>query len=124
MNPARPRPRSWPPAAFLATGLAVLIAISIYRNHSTPGELIPVAERKPAGDIEWPLPDGTTCRLSDYKGKVVLINYFATWCPPCVREMPGIVSAVNDLGPKGVPALAVSLDKEPGKVPPFVQQYK
>jgi cytochrome c biogenesis protein CcmG/thiol:disulfide interchange protein DsbE len=49
-------------------------------------------------------------KLSDYKGQVVLLNIWATWCGPCVREMPSIEALQKDMGPKGLKIVAVSID--------------
>lgn len=52
--------------------------------------------------------------LADYKGKVVLLNVWATWCGPCRTEMPSIEALHKALGPKGLHVVAVSID-DPGK---------
>jgi peroxiredoxin len=57
--------------------------------------------------------DGKTVRMpADYKGKVVLIDYWATWCVPCVAEIPNIASAYGKYHGRGLEVLSVSLDKE------------
>ena len=48
---------------------------------------------------------------SDYKGRVVMLDFWATWCPPCVAEVPGIVAAYKKYHDKGFEILGVSLDK-------------
>lgn len=52
--------------------------------------------------------------LADYKGKVVLLNVWATWCGPCRTEMPSIEALHKEMGPKGLHVVAVSID-DPGK---------
>jgi thiol-disulfide isomerase/thioredoxin len=61
--------------------------------------------------------EGKTHRLADYKGKVVLINFWATWCAPCVQEMPSIQRLKDKLAGRPFVVLAVNLD-EPGSLYP------
>ena len=64
-------------------------------------------------------------KLSDYRGKVVLVNFWATWCPPCVKEIPDFVALTDDYGEKGLIILGISLDKNPQQVlPGFIRKYK
>ena len=62
---------------------------------------------------EWALPglDGKTVQLSDFKGKVVVLNFWATWCPPCRREIPDLVALHNKYADQGVVVIGVSLDE-------------
>lgn len=63
--------------------------------------------------------------LADYRGQVVMINVWATWCLPCRVEMPSIEALYRDYGPKGLKVLAVSID-DPGAdetIRTFVKQY-
>jgi cytochrome c biogenesis protein CcmG/thiol:disulfide interchange protein DsbE len=53
---------------------------------------------------------GAPLRLSDYRGKVVLLNFWATWCPPCVTEIPDLVALREELGTERVEVLGISLD--------------
>ena len=70
---------------------------------------------KPAPEIELPTSDGKTIKLSDYKGKIVLVDFWASWCGPCRQENPNVVKAYNQYKDKGFTILGVSLDqkKEP-----------
>ncbi len=66
-----------------------------------------------------------TKTLDDYKGRVLLVNIWATWCAPCRVEMPSIESLHQDYGPKGLKIIAISVD-DPGtddQIRSFVQQY-
>jgi thiol-disulfide isomerase/thioredoxin len=58
-------------------------------------------------------PDGRAVRLSDFKGQVVLVNLWATWCAPCVKEMPTLASLQARYAGRPVKVLAISLDKGP-----------
>jgi cytochrome c biogenesis protein CcmG/thiol:disulfide interchange protein DsbE len=65
--------------------------------------------------------DGKDVSLSEYKGKVVLVNFWATWCEPCRVEIPWLIEMQQKYGPKGFVLLGIALDEE-GKsvVAPFV----
>ena len=57
--------------------------------------------------------EGRTVRLSDYRGKVVLINFWATWCPPCRAEMPDLVKLQKEYGRDGLQIIGVTYQPEP-----------
>jgi peroxiredoxin len=61
--------------------------------------------------------------LTDYRGKVVVLNFWATWCPPCVEEMPSLVELQQRLKDKGVTVLAVSLDADEGAYHKFLKDH-
>lgn len=64
--------------------------------------------------------------LSDFKGKVVLLNFFATWCPPCREEIPELVGIYHQNKKKGLVVLGISLDmdKAPFVLKSFIKQMK
>lgn len=66
-----------------------------------PAASTPIA-RPRAVDFTLPTLDGATIRLSDFRGKPVLVNFWSTWCPPCIRETAGLVQAAAELGADAV----------------------
>ena len=72
--------------------------------------LAPIDPRKPAPDFSLPDMDGKLHKLSDYRGKVVLLNFWASWCPPCRREMPSMEKLFLSL--KGKPFQVLACDQQ------------
>jgi peroxiredoxin len=66
---------------------------------------------------------GKTWTFSELRGKVVLVNFWATWCPPCRKEMPDLETLYGRFGSKGLVVLGIS-DEEVAKVEPFVRERK
>lgn len=64
-----------------------------------------------APDFELPKLDGTPVKLSSMKGKIVILDFWATWCPPCRKMIPELTKIYNNYKSKGVEILAVSLDE-------------
>jgi peroxiredoxin len=77
----------------------------------------------PAPEFELPDLEGKLHRLAEYRGKVVIVNFWATWCPPCVDEMPSLERLHDALGDRGIAVLAISVDERFRDVPEFVQKY-
>jgi thiol-disulfide isomerase/thioredoxin len=82
---------------------------AVDRSHA--GEAMP--------DAAFERPDGSETRLADFKGTPVLLNLWATWCAPCVAELPTLDKAAAT---PGVTVLAVSQDTDAAKVAPFLAQ--
>jgi len=71
----------------------------------------PVIEGKTAPDFSLADTSGRTVHLSDYKGKVVFLNFWATWCPPCREEIPSLMKLNQAMAGKPFQMLAVSIDE-------------
>ena len=92
-------------AVAAALGLLVLFAMPSYRQ----------GEASIAGKTAANLPvtvDGNSEHLSDLKGKVVVLNFWASWCPPCVEETPSMNRLQKIIEPRGGTILAVSVDED------------
>jgi len=67
--------------------------------------------------------DGRTVALSDYRGKVVLLDFWATWCAPCQAEIPRFVEWQSRYGTKGLRVIGISMDDGPGPVRAFRDRF-
>ena len=84
---------NYPIAVFIFVVVTVVVIIlSLKLNDSAFkfSNQVAIEDNLPAPDFTFPGLDGKKVSLSDYKGKVVLVNIWATWCPPCVDEMPSM----------------------------------
>jgi peroxiredoxin len=68
--------------------------------------------------------DGKDIALSDYKGKVILLDFWATWCAPCRKEIPGFVDLYRRYKQKGFVVLGVSVDESAADVKKFAKKLK
>jgi peroxiredoxin len=87
-------------------------------------DLIRPARAKAAEDFTVPLARGERFRLADQRGRVVLLNFWATWCPPCREEMPALDRLHRQHKDAGFVLLALSLDADPAVVAPFLAERK
>jgi peroxiredoxin len=80
----------------------------------------------PPADLSFTLKDmnGRDVRLADFRGKVVVLNFWATWCPPCKIEIPGFIELQGKYQEQGLVVLGVSIDDPIEKLPPFAEAYK
>ena len=109
-------------SAFTAMVLGSLFLISQVNAQSSSPSTTPNDQRQnqPSGPaLKGPAPDfalqslhGETVRLSDFHGKVVLINFWATWCGPCKILTPWLVELQNEYGPRGLVIIGITLDED------------
>src|SRR5258705_3250415 len=105
----------WIAASAAACALALLVVPWMLRPGAaskTPASPSPEHKSEGAAKLDLTLKDmnGNAVRLADYKGKVILLNVWATWCGPCELEIPELVEAYNKYKDRGVVVLGVSLD--------------
>jgi len=72
----------------------------------------PAAEPEPAPDLAFTDAAGSSLTLDDFAGQVVLVNFWATWCAPCVEEMPSLDRLQARLGDQGLTVVTLSLDRD------------
>jgi peroxiredoxin len=100
----------------LATGLCLL-----------PWPVTPAMQaldtRLPAPDFALSDLDGNNYRLADLRGKVVMINFWATWCPPCRGELPSLQRLWRQYQDEEFLLLAISVDENPDELSRFVEQF-
>jgi len=80
-------------------------------------------ERRQQADFTLTELGGKTWTLKEQRGKVVVLNFWATWCPPCRKEMPDLETLYQQFKEQGLVILAIS-DEDAGKVKPFIAQQK
>jgi len=107
---------------FMLAGLAALAfsAEAVLAADTAPAQfLFEVKERVPAPDFILGDMNDTKRRLSDFRDKVVLVNFWATWCPPCRREMPSIERLYQAMKGKDFEILAINVAEDPDTVSGF-----
>ena len=93
------------------------------RKHRTAGVLVGDPVGVPAPDFELTSLDGKRVKLSDFRGKAVLLNFWATWCSPCKVEMPWFVDLQKKYGNDGFVVLGVAMDdSDPSKIAQFASE--
>lgn len=94
--------------SFMLLGLAAATAQAEIPQPPLGHQLQPVDPPIPAPDFTLPDMDDNKHSLADYRGKVVMLNFWATWCPPCRREMPSMDAVYQSLKDEGLMVLAVN----------------
>jgi cytochrome c biogenesis protein CcmG, thiol:disulfide interchange protein DsbE len=108
--------------AALAYGLTLYAdsrAPVIVRQPESVAAALPKGEAAP--DFSFKATDGKTRALSDFKGKLVVLNFWASWCPPCVKEFPALVRIARD-NPEDVALIALSSDLDEAQMRAFLKK--
>ena len=119
---------NYPVAIFVFLTFTVLLAVLLLKQDGSflkPAKKAPIEIGLLAPDFTYPGIDGEMVSLSDYRGNVVPVNIWATWCKACVDEMPSMEKLYQKLQGKIFEILAVSIDSLGHKVvAPFMKKYK
>ena len=91
--------------------IMLVFGFQMVRRTSDPGALAGTKLKgSPAPEFSLQSLDGKTVSLADYRGKAVLLNFWATWCEPCKIEMPWFVELQKQYGPEGLQVLGIAMD--------------
>ena len=108
-------------ALLVFTALLTSLAPSV---HAAANDVCDAGRKKASLNFTVKDVDGKEVRLSQYKGKVVLVNFWATWCKPCRVEIPTLNALYRDYKDQGFVVLGVSVDSEVAAVKPFARVMK
>jgi thiol-disulfide isomerase/thioredoxin len=114
---------------FIAAGVVALLALMVWADHKFPaaGSSSAGAAAKPTDAPTVSLKDlnDKDVTLQQYKGQVVLVNFWATWCAPCKQEIPWMIEFQEKYGPRGFTILGVSMDEDGKKaINPFLDKER
>jgi len=124
-SPARRRILTGIALACVAVGGYLLWPVALHHTAQAILESREVKPSKRAPDFTLKDARGERLRLSDYKGRVVLLNFWATWCVPCRTEIPWFVDFEKEFQPRGFTVLGVSMDEDGWKaIDPYVAEHK
>lgn len=94
-------------------GLVIVGVVWVVSGQSAQPALPAAGElNRPAPAIDLPGPNGSRVNLADYRGRVVLVNFWATWCEPCKEETPALVEAYQKLEAQGLTIIGVNLRRQ------------
>ena len=115
--------KSWRQFALLAAVVFLIVALFSSPSLTQSGKAIPVTQRKGMPDFAYAQLNGTKWRLSDYRGEVVFLNFWAPWCPPCRAETPGLVRLQQRFQANGLIVAGVDVDGEARAAASFARQF-
>ena len=85
--------------------------------------ITPATQWIEAHDFAGKMMDAKSVNLQDYRGRFVLLNFWATWCSPCLKEMPDLENAYNEMGQEKLVVLAVGMGESVKKIKAFFNKY-
>ena len=105
----------------LSLGLAACLAFLCDAGADEP-PLTPIPDRPEAPGLDLAGHDGERYRLEDMRGKAVIVNFWATWCPPCRAEMPSMQRAWKEVAGEDILILGVNVGEDAGTIDEFIRQ--
>ena len=110
---------------FVSVGILAMFFVYKQAIHVGPPGLISAGQQAPDFTLKFPLKnqDGKSIRLSDYRGKLVFLHFWASWCPPCVAEAKDIEKLKNAMNGRPFQMLPISIDIEADAVREFDKRY-
>jgi len=109
---------------FPATKIAARVPEMIVDIRKKAAAEAATAVGQPFAPFKETATDGTVIDLAAYKGKIVLVDFWATWCGPCVQELPNVLSAYEKYHAQGFEVIGVSLDKDGAALAAFTKEHK
>jgi thiol-disulfide isomerase/thioredoxin len=109
-------------ARYVLSLLCALLA-GLATAQTAPQTLTPVDPPQPAPEFVLDDVDGVAHRLADYRGRPLIVNFWATWCPPCREEMPSLERARAALSSDGIEVLAINVGEDAETVFRFTADY-
>ena len=110
-------------AIFLLVAVIALAVLFLLKQNNSYLKFSPLETGRPAPNFTLPGLDGKMVSLSNYQGHVVLVNIWATWCPPCVDEMPSMERLYQELKDENFEIVAISIDQMGAEaVAPFMKK--
>jgi thiol-disulfide isomerase/thioredoxin len=122
----RPRTDRWIRIAICALTVALIFAIysGIHEDVVMAGDSAPSFTIVADNGATVSLPRSWPWEAAKFNGKLLVLNFWATWCPPCVQETPSLSRLASEFGPKGLVVLALSVDKDEKAYRAFLQRYQ
>ena len=101
---------------------ALLVASLTGVGAADDQSLTPISGQPAAPDFDLKDPEGRPQRLADYRGKPVILNFWATWCPPCREEMPSMQRAYEKLAAEGIAVVAINVGEDAQTIAQFLEE--
>lgn len=108
---------------YLRLGIGLLLIALVYVIYASIHERIVVAGDE-APEFTLAADSGRTVSVPNFGGKLLVLNFWASWCPPCVQETPSLSRFATDYAGKGVVVMAVSVDKDEKAYRNFLQKFR